>query len=284
MTEYYGLARSALSVLHANYSRMRKALGSSFLENEPGAAPVDPLTLSQIDPSLKGDKPTAGCGSVATNTGNTPGELSHGSGVSSAGSDVFSSSAATGRGDTPTTDTHRNGSTSTGGRDHSSTSPGHQPTDPSKLMPLPSGLVDPLPIPTQPQPSDPGTSDLGGTDSIFPTDFDWSSLPTMCPTGDLTYNILTGVSNKPAAVPFTNTKKPAEAVGMSLSEMDDANNAAARAAVRAAQATTAAEEGEDGSGVKDEGMSSIDDVLGAWQFEGDFSSYSVWGLLNQYTI
>lgn len=227
MKEHYGLARSALSVLHANYARMRKALGDSFVESEPGTAPAEPLTLGQIDPSLKGEKCSMATGS---NTGNTPGEQSHASGLSSAGSDVFSSSAATGQGDTPTTETHRHGSASAGGP-----SPSQQPAATS--------------LPTQPQdlPKDQADSTangLAGAGFTMPNTFDWANMST----GDMSYN------------------------GLPSSDMNDPN-AAARAAVHAAQDATAAEQGIDGT---------MDDFLGAWQYEGDFSSFSVWGLLNQY--
>ncbi len=229
MKEHYSLAHSALGVLHAIYLRLRKTLGISFLETEHGlsgitsglgSAPVDALTLSNIDPSLKDDAPVLAAGSkegsvvggygggsgqehgasgsVSTNNGLTPGAASSGSGASSAGSDIFSNSIATGGQESPVLETAPvagGGGVSgpAGGVDQSKS----QQQEQQRQQPSESGrtgaagLVDPQLVP-----DDFGSrSILEQQDSIFPDDFDWSSLPPICPTGDLAYNVLLGVSD-----------------------------------------------------------------------------------------
>lgn len=336
MMEHYSLARSALGVLHAIYLRLRKTLGISFLENDyglngilgPGAAPVDDLTLSNIDPSLKGDGPllgdsskksseAAGSGFQGTNgsataasSSQTPGGVSSASVLSSGASDVFT----TGGKNTPTAET---AALNAGlGLDQTAQQQnGSEPVTSSSLL--------------DPQLTSQGFEGLAGThdaaaaeqamvDSIFPDNFDWSSLPPICPTGDLAYNILLGVSDGTAASAWGGGGVGAGGGslmgGIGGSSMDllnnvssgvgglsaelDAADAAALAAVEAARAAAAAESDARGSappqqqqqqqqqsGVDGNGPgvnSSIDGTVIPWQFEGDFGNNSLWSLLNNY--
>lgn len=355
MMEHYSLARSALGVLHAIYLRLRKTLGISFLENDhglsgicgPGAAPVDALTLSNIDPSLKDEGPILGTGgkkgcgrgapgqengtryqgtngSVSTSTGLTPGGMSSGSAASSTGSDIFSNSIGS-NGTPPTTEPPVSGGVLRAKSTGSNTSRLGQT---SSQQQLPSGggdseaiassdLLDPQ-LMQQHGFDGNGINSLAGqrdeqaavTDSIFPDNFDWSLLPPICPTGDLAYNILLGVSDGSAAVwggagggggiggggnlmggiggSSMDLLNTFGAGASGLSADLDAADTAALAAAQAARAATAAESEagatalpttDDGPGAN----SSIDGTVIPWQFEGDFGNNSLWSLLNNYT-
>ncbi|KJR85369.1 uncharacterized protein SPSK_08412 [Sporothrix schenckii 1099-18] len=355
MMEHYSLARSALGVLHAIYLRLRKTLGISFLENDhglggilgPGAAPVDDLTLSNIDPSLKGDGPVLGAaaaktgsggadsgsnggyegtnGSATASTDRTPRGVSSASVLSSAASDVFSNGTKT-----PTTESAAgpigmHGPTADDGKslDQGQTTQqqqqqqqeqSQQDQDGSEPV-ASSSLLDPQLVSQE-------FGDLSGTqtaaddamvDSMFPDNFDWSSLPPICPTGDLAYNILLGVSDGSAASTWGGGGSGAGggslmggigsnsldlmnnvSSGMgSLSADLDTADATAFAAVEAARPAAAAKQdgresaspqqqqpGEDAAG---RGVNSlIDGTVIPWQFEGDFGNNSLWSLLNNY--
>ncbi|CAK7222763.1 hypothetical protein SBRCBS47491_004971 [Sporothrix bragantina] len=326
MMEHYSLARSALGVLHAIYLRLRKTLGISFLENDhglsgilgPGAAPVDDLTLSNIDPSLKGEGPILGAssktedgqqnsgstyqgtnGSASTsNNGLTPGRASSRSAVSSAGSDVFSNGKAT-----PPTEqaVGTAGPSNVTQQQHSS-----EPIASTDLLDpqLAQQGFDGLPIQQD--------REQAIADSIFPDNFDWSALPPICPTGDLAYNILLGVSDGSATTASTWGGAGGGSLlgGMGGTSMDllstvgsgvgglsadlDTADGAALAAVEAARAAAVAESQAisnnsaipqpstvDGNGPG--ANSSIDGTVIPWQFEGDFGNNSLWSLLNNYT-
>ncbi|OAA67270.1 Transcription factor [Niveomyces insectorum RCEF 264] len=272
MAPHYSLTRSALGVLRALYLRLRKVLGIRFLEgegecegdadadaangtdNDPGHRidAVDALTLSNIDPSLKGEGPVgptapannnnsssssnptdAGTTADQHNPGNTgaqglttPGAAScHSVPSSSTGSDVFSASAA--RNDTPTTEVAETagtvGSSGSGGGDGdysgglplsgglggslelTQTDTIHMDTPhdaaataayTGDVLPnVPPDLLDPQLVSPVPPPLPPMSDTV-----LFPDGFDWSSLPPVYPTGDMTYNILLGAGDGTAAV------------------------------------------------------------------------------------
>lgn len=287
MADHFSLARSALGVLQAIYLRLRKTLGVHFLEGDctaagmggaVGSAPIDPLTLSNIDPSLKDAGPlpatatadgprnsisdsvhgssTSSSGSAAN--GLTPGGLSSASGPSSAASDVLGAAAAAAA---------------------STVVMAAAPADPN-LDPALGGPVSAF---------DSTQEALTELDSIFPDGFDWTSFQPICPTGDLTYNILMGVSNGNAMPGWGISSGEVADVGVgglgdglgdgvsvgvgvggSVDETGD-GSALDLGVVTSASAEAAA------------AATSIDGTAVPWQFEGDFASNSLWGLLNSYT-
>ncbi|CAK7209541.1 hypothetical protein SCUCBS95973_000475 [Sporothrix curviconia] len=335
MMEHYSLARSALGVLHAIYLRLRKTLGISFLENDhglsgilgPGAAPVDDLTLSNIDPSLKGEGPILAASSNKGAAGSTSGNgysNSNGNGSGSLYHGTNGSASTSNNGQAPGRASSRSAVSSAGSDVFSNNDNATPPTEQA-----PGNMLQPNSSVTQQQQPEPlaSTSDLldpqlaqqdfdglpvqqedgeqAIADSIFPDNFDWSALPPICPTGDLAYNILLGVSDGSATTTTTTTTTTAAAwAGLGGTSMDFLNavgsgmgglsadlhtaDGTALATVEAARAAVAAEaqvngDGRNSTGGEPGANSSIDGTVIPWQFEGDFGNNSLWSLLNSYT-